>query len=97
MKRLWFRLAGRYSGDRDNLPEDLQNACYLTNLSIFHKNLVEEDGEFEMRSLHAHATRVSISQRLREVSRDAARKRDEIRQSATSHSDSFEEETQLQE
>ena len=97
MKRLWLRLAGRYSGDRDKLPEDPQNACYLTNLSIFHKNLVEEDGEFETRALQTQITRVRINQQLREVSRDAVRKRDEIRQSPTLHSDSLDEETQLQE
>ena len=37
MKKIWMRLALKYSGDRDKLSADLQNACYLTNISIFHK------------------------------------------------------------
>ena len=46
IKRTWVRLSGTYSSLREHLPSDLQNACYLTNLSILHKNLDDSDGHF---------------------------------------------------
>ena len=46
MKRLWLSLASKYHGERDKLPLDLQNACWLTNLSIAYKQLTALDGIF---------------------------------------------------
>ena len=96
MKKIWMRLAMKYSGDRDKLPADLQNACYLTNLSIFHKNLMEEDGVFEERVSQSQTRQSTIRQQLRQVNRDASRKRSQIRESATLESGSVDDDDDTQ-
>ena len=83
MKRLWLRLASKYHGERDKLPQDLQNACWLTNLSIAYKQLTALDGIFENQVEVSHRTSTTAREQLARINNEAKLKRSAVRKSAT--------------
>ena len=80
MKRLWLRIAGKFRGDRDKLPLDIQNACWLTNISIEYKRLLSVDGIFGTQLEVSQRSHIITSQRIAQIDNEARNKRAEARQ-----------------
>ena len=79
LKRLWLRLSLKYTGSREALPYDIQNACWLTNLSISYKYLTEDDGIFEERLTNSQTLKRKVRQEIQDINLDAKRKREDAR------------------
>ena len=80
MKRLWLRIAGKFRGDRDKLPLDIQIACWLTNMSIEYKRLLAADGVFNSQVNISQRSQMITSQRIAQIDNEARVKRAEARQ-----------------
>ena len=70
MKRLWLRIAGKFRGDKDKVPLDIQNACWLTNVSIEYKRLLAADGVLGTQADISQRNRIITSQRIAQIDND---------------------------
>ena len=75
-----MRIAGKFRGDKDKLPLDIQNACWLTNVSIEYKRLLAADGVLGTQADISQRNRIITSQRIAQIDNEARSKRAEARQ-----------------